>query len=64
MDEVIAFKYNDVVVVSAANPLTRIKGVIKSDRPIVREEGPLWLVHWDDGDKSYWRANRLEIFKP
>lgn len=53
-------KKGDIVVVSIANPATRITGVIKSE-PILKYDGEMQLVHWADGDKSWWRADRLEL---
>ncbi len=58
------FKLNDVVVVSAADPEKRAKGIVKSDGPVIRDDGPNYFIHWDDGFRQWWRADRLELFKP
>lgn len=63
MDNTNEFDRDAQVVVAAADPRTRVKGRVKAG-PVFKDDGKMYFIHWDDGDKSWWRVTKLELYAP
>jgi hypothetical protein len=51
-------KPGDVVVVTAADPRTRITGIVQFRKDDGEEA---YVIDWKDGTRQVWAARRLEI---